>query len=282
MLDTQRTYQVDEVLKKTVYAVIVIWFGLLMAMPFIWMVLSSFKTEAELMRTPPAFFPEHYSLINYQKVIDVIPFLLFYRNTVIVTVIRTLSQIVFCSMAAFSFAKIHFKGRDVIFVILLAVLMVPAQMILVPNYIIMRWLGLIDTLLGVALPGMFSAFGMFLLRQFYLSLPNEFLDAGRIDGCSYFGVFRRLYLPLTQSAVMSLVIFTVMYSWNDFLWPLIISSSDRTRVLSVGVALLQGQNRIFYNQIMSGAVMATVPIIVLFVLLQRYFVQGIALTGVKS
>lgn len=268
--------------KKVLYAVIVIGFGVLMAMPFIWMTLSSFKTEAELMMTSPSFFPETFSWKNYGLVIEDIPFLLFYRNTILITVVRTLCQVVFCSMAAFAFAKTRFKGRDTIFLVLLAVLMIPPQMIFVPNYIIMRALKLTDTLLGVALPGMFSAFGMFLLRQFYLTLPDEFLDAGRIDGCTYFGVFRRLYLPLTRSAVMALVIFTVMYSWNDFLWPLIISSSDSTRVLSVGIALLQGQNRIFYNQIMAGAVMATLPVIVMFVVLQRYFVQGIALTGVKG
>jgi len=261
---------------------LLVLFGVMTALPFVWMLLSSFKSGTELMRTPPRFLPARFSWLSYKEVIHDIPFLLFYRNTLLITVIRTVSQVVLCSMAGFAFAKTRFKGRDVIFVMLLAVLMVPPQMILVPNYVIMRSLGLVDTLLGVALPGMFSAFGMFLLRQFYLSLPNELLDAGRIDGCSHFGVFYRIYFPLTGSAVMALVIFAVMYSWNDFLWPLIVSSSDGTRVLSVGIALLQGQNRIFYNQMMAGAVMATIPVIVLFVLLQRYFVQGIALTGVKA
>lgn len=253
-----------------------------MALPFIWMTLSSLKTEAELMMTPPSFFPRNPVTENYALVMRDLPFLLFYRNTIMVTVLRSVSQILCCSMAAFAFAKIRFPGRNMIFLGLLAVLMVPHQMILVPNYIIMRFLGLSNTLLAVALPGMFSAFGMFLLRQFYLTLPDEFLDSGKIDGCTHFGIFAKLYFPLTQTAVMALLIFTVMYSWNDFIWPLIISSSDRTRVLSVGIALLQGQSRIFYNQIMAGAVMATLPVIALFVSLQRYFVQGIALTGVKG
>ncbi|POR01023.1 sugar ABC transporter permease [Alkalispirochaeta sphaeroplastigenens] len=267
---------------KVLYGLVVVGGGLLMALPFIWMAVSSLKTETELMMTPPSFFPREPVTENYILVMRDLPFLLFYRNTVIVTLMRSISQIVCCSMAAFAFAKIRFPGRNVIFLGLLAVLMVPHQMILVPNYIIMRSLGLSNTLLAVALPGMFSAFGMFLLRQFYLTLPDEFLDAGKIDGCTHFGIFARLYFPLTQAAVMALLIFTVMYSWNDFIWPLIISSSDRTRVLSVGIALLQGQSRIYYNQIMAGAVMATLPVIVLFISLQRYFVQGIALTGVKG
>lgn len=261
---------------------LMILFGLAMATPFVWMILSSFKTEVELMQTPPSFLPRQYKLTNYQTILQSIPFLSFYLHTIIVTVIRTLAQLAFCSMAAFAFAKMHFKGQNVVFIVLLTVLMVPVQMILVPDYIIMRTLGLVDSLWGVALPGMFSAFGMFLLRQFYMSLPNEFLDAGRVDGCSYFGVFRRLYLPLSKSALISLVIFTVMYSWNDYLWPLIISSSDNSRVLSVGIALLQGQNRVYYNELMAGATMATIPVILIFVFFQRYFVQGIALSGIKG
>jgi len=261
---------------------LIILFGLAMATPFVWMILSSFKTEVELMQTPPSFLPRHYKLTNYLTIMQSIPFLSFYLHTIIITVIRTLAQLAFCSMAAFAFAKMHFKGQNIVFIVLLTVLMVPVQMILVPDYIIMRTLGLVDSLWGVALPGMFSAFGMFLLRQFYMSLPNEFLDAGRIDGCSYFGVFRRLYLPLSKSALISLVIFTVMYSWNDYLWPLIISSSDNSRVLSVGIALLQGQNRVYYNELMAGATMATIPVILIFVFFQRYFVQGIALSGIKG
>ncbi|MFA7129688.1 MAG: carbohydrate ABC transporter permease [Sphaerochaeta sp.] len=261
---------------------LIILFGLAMATPFVWMILSSFKTEVELMQTPPSFLPRHYKLTNYLTIMQSIPFLSFYLHTIIITVIRTLAQLAFCSMAAFAFAKMHFKGQNIVFIVLLTVLMVPVQMILVPDYIIMRTLGLVDSLWGVALPGMFSAFGMFLLRQFYMSLPNEFLDAGRIDGCSYFGVFRRLYLPLSKSALISLVIFTVMYSWNDYLWPLIISSSDNSRVLSVGLALLQGQNRVYYNELMAGATMATIPVILIFVFFQRYFVQGIALSGIKG
>ncbi|MGD1821816.1 MAG: carbohydrate ABC transporter permease [Pleomorphochaeta sp.] len=262
--------------------IVLLVFGIINAVPFIWMILSSLKSTTELTRVPPTFFPEKLLFSSYSEVVKVIPFLRFYTNTIFLTVIRTISQLVFCSMAAFAFAKLRFKGKNLVFMVLLSVLMVPPQMILVPNYIIMRNLGLVDTLLGVALPGMFSAFGMFLLRQYYMSLPDEFLEAGRIDGYSFFGCFRSLYLPLTKSALISLLIFTVMYSWNDYLWPLIISSSESSRVLSVGIALLQGQNRIFYNQIMAGATMATVPIIILFVFLQKYFVQGIALSGVKG
>jgi len=265
-----------------IYFVILLIFGLLVSMPFIWMIISSLKEISELTKVPPDFWPKNPNLDSYKAVVKIIPFAHHFANTIIVTVIRTVAQLAFCSMSAFAFAKMHFKGKNLVFMILLSVLMVPTQMILIPNYFIMMKLHLVDTILGVAIPGMFSAFGMFLLRQFFLSLPDEFLEAGRIDGCSYFGCFKKLYLPISTSGLVSLLIFTLMYSWNDYLWPLIISSSDKSRVLSVGIALLQGQNRIYYNQIMAGAAMATLPVILIFIALQKYFVEGIALTGVKG
>lgn len=268
--------------KGIVYFLILLLFGLIVSMPFIWMIISSLKEVSELTKVPPDFWPKNPSFDSYKAVVKIIPFAHHFSNTIIVTVIRTIAQLTFCAMSAFAFAKMHFKGKDIVFMVLLSVLMVPTQMILIPNYFIMMKLHLVDTIFGVALPGMFSAFGMFLLRQFFMSLPDEFLEAGRIDGCSYFGCFRRLYLPIATSGLVSLLIFTLMYSWNDYLWPLIISSSDKSRVLSVGIALLQGQNRIFYNQIMAGAAMATLPVILIFIALQKYFVEGIALTGVKG
>jgi len=264
------------------YYSLVVVCGLVVAMPFVWMIISSLKTESELLQAPPSFFPEEPTFSSYASVIRDVPFISYYAHTIIITILRTIAQVLFCSLSAFAFAKMHFKGKNFVFVLLLSVLMVPHQMILVPDYIIMRHLGLLDTLLGVALPGMFSAFGMFLLRQFYLSLPNEYMEAGRIDGCTFYGVFHRLYLPLTTSAIMSLIIFTVMYSWNDYLWPLICSASDRSKVLSVGISLLQGANRVYYNEIMAGAAMSTLPIIFIFVCFQKYFIQGIALSGVKG
>jgi multiple sugar transport system permease protein len=268
--------------RNSIYFIILLTFGLMVSLPFFWMIISSLKTTEELSMVPPTFFPKNPNFDSYVAVSKIIPFFKFFANTILVTVLRTISQLTFCSMASFAFAKMKFRGKNVIFLILLSVLMVPPQMMMIPTYIIMKSLHLVDTVLGVALPGMFSAFGMFLMRQYYLSLPDEFLESGRIDGCSYFKSFVKLYLPLSKSALVSLMIFTVMYSWNDYLWPLIISSSEKARVLSVGIALLQGQNRIFYNQIMAGAAMATIPIILVFVMLQRYFEEGIALTGVKG
>ncbi len=281
-MNTANTMNTKPRRSGALFTLLIIVLGFVMAVPFFWMILSSFKSEAELLITPPRIFPVAVRFDNYAQVIYDMSFLLFYRNTIFITVLRTVAQTIFCSMSAFAFAKMRFPGRDAIFMVLLAVLMVPSQMIMVPNYMIMRELHTIDTLLGVALPGMFSAFGMFLLRQFYLSLPNELMEAGRIDGCSFFTIFSRIYFPLTKSAIMSLVIFTVMYSWNELLWPLIISSSDKTRVLSVGIALLQGQNHVYYSQIMAGSVMATIPVIVLFVTLQKYFIAGVASTGIKG
>lgn len=250
--------------------------------PFWVMISSSFKTNVELMRLPIKFFPAKWQFGNYSAIFLNYPFLIFFRNTLIITTLRTVAQILFCSMAAFAFAKIPFKGSNVLFLCLLAVLMIPPQMILVPNYLIMKHLHLIDTVLGVALPGMFSAFGMFLLKQFYMTLPDELIEAGRIDGCNYFTIFRKLLFPLTKPAIISLTIFTIMYSWNDLLWPLIISSSDSTRPLSVGIALMQGQNVIQYNQIIAAAVLVILPLVILFSFFQKYYVEGIAMSGIKK
>ena len=268
--------------KNIIFSFIMFFIALVVSFPFIWMISSSFKTQVELMQLPVTFLPEQFNFDNFVTILSEQPFIMYYRNTFIVTILRTCAQIFFCSLAAFSFAKIDFKFKNFIFLSLLSVLMVPHQMILVPNYIIMKHLGLIDTILGVALPGMFSAFGMFLLRQFYMTLPDELIEAGKMDGCNYFMIFRRLLFPLTKPAVTALSIFTIMYSWKDLLWPLIISSSNNTRVLSVGMAMLQGQNRMFYNEIMAAAVMVVVPVVIIFVCLQKQFVAGIAMSGIKQ
>lgn len=256
--------------------------GAIMVLPFVWMVLTAFKSTSEMMRVPPVFFPAVWRFDNFRAVIDSLPFLTFYRNSVILTVVRTVGQMLFCSMAAFAFAKLRFPGKNGLFLAFLSVLMVPWQMTIIPNYINLMSLGLVDTLFAAILPGVFSAFGLFLMRQFFMKLPNELLDSGRVDGCNYFQILFRIYLPLTGSALTALAIFTIMYSWNDFIWPLIITVSDKTRVLSIGIALLQGNYMVPYNQIMAGAVMATIPLLLLFVILQRYFIEGIALTGLKG
>lgn len=262
---------------------IILIFGcVIMIVPFFWMFSTSLKTFPETMRVPPVIFPEVPQFQNYKTVIDTMPFLTYYRNTVFVTIVRTAGQLFFCSLAAFAFAKLRFPGRNTIFFAFLSVLMVPTQMILIPNYIIVKYLGWLDTLAAVIAPGIFSAFGVFLMRQFFFTLPNELMESGKIDGCNFFQIYWRIMMPLIKPALTALAVFTIMYSWNDFLWPLIITTSDTVRVLSIGIALLQGQYSTAYHQIMAGSVIATLPILLIFIFAQRYFIEGIALTGMKQ
>jgi multiple sugar transport system permease protein len=195
---------------------------------------------------------------------------------------RTAGQLVLCSLAAYAFACMRFPGKSIIFMAMLSVLMIPSQVIMIPSFVIMRNLGWLDSFYVLIIPGMFSAFGTFLLRQFFMGLPRELEEAAKIDGCSYFGIFMRVYLPLSRSALVSLAIFTILASWNDLQWPLIMTSEDDMRVLSIGISTFQGQHATDYPLLMAAAVMATIPIILTFIFFQRYFIEGIAMSGIKG
>jgi multiple sugar transport system permease protein len=253
-----------------------------MIVPFLWMISTSLKSYADSMQVPPVWIPPEFHWDNYAKVFDKIPFMEYYLNTLFMTAGRTAGQLLICSIAAFAFACMRFPGKHIIFIALLSVLMVPSQVVMIPSFVIMRDLGWLDTFYALIIPGMFSAFGTFLLRQFFLGLPRDLEEAGKIDGCSYFGIFARIYLPLSRSALVSLAIFTVMASWNDLQWPLIMTSSDDMRVLSIGVSTFQGQHSTDYPLLMAAAVMTTLPLIIVFIFLQRYFIEGIAMSGIKG
>ncbi|GIP39458.1 sugar ABC transporter permease [Paenibacillus sp. J31TS4] len=256
--------------------------AIVMLLPFFWMLSTSLKSFGESMQIPPTFLPHEWHWENYIKVWEKIPFGSYFLNSVLVTLGRTAGQLVLCSLAAYGFARLQFPGKNILFFGILTVLMVPSQIVLIPSFFIMLKLGWLDTFYALIVPGIFSAFGTFLLRQFFLSLPKDLDEAAKIDGCSIFGIFWRIYLPLSKAALVSLAIFTILASWNDFFYPLIMTSSDTMRVLPVGIATFQGQHATDYPLLMAGAMMAALPMILLFVLLQRYFIEGIALTGMKA
>ncbi len=262
--------------------VLLILGAVIMVTPFLWMLSTSFKSFAASMKVPPEWIPSDWHFENYSLVLEKINFSRYYLNTIIVTVGRTVGQLVLCSMAAYGFACLRFPGKNIIFVAILSVLMVPSQVVMIPSFVIMRELDWLDTFYVLIVPGIFSAFGTFLLRQFFMTLPRDLEEAAKIDGAGYFRIFWQVYLPLSKSALVSLAIFTVLYSWNDLLWPLIMTSSEEMRVLSIGIASFQGQHATDYPLLMAGAVMATVPVILLFIFLQRYFIEGIALSGIKG
>ncbi len=256
--------------------------AIIMVIPFIWMILTSIKTFGETTQIPPIIFPHIPQWKNYSEVLRSLPFGHFYLNTVISTVCKVFGQLVFCSMAAYAFARIEFPAKNIIFLALLSILMVPPQVFLIPQYRIIQQLNLLNTLPALILPGLFSAFGTFLLRQFFMTIPKELEEAALLDGCNHFQIYYKIMLPLIKPALVALGIFTALWSWNDLLWPLIINSSLDKLTLTAGLAFMQGQFLTNYTLLMAGAVLGIWPMILLFIVFQNYFIEGIALTGTKA
>lgn len=261
--------------------IILIIGSLIMVAPFIWMILTSIKPLGEAMQIPPTFLPEETKWSNYTEVFTSLPFGSFYLNTIIMTIGTVIGQIILCSMAGYAFARINFPGRNAIFILFLSVLMIPGQSFLIPQYLLMDKLGLLNTLTALILPGLFSVFGTFLMRQIFMSLPKELEESARIDGCNHFQIFWKIMLPLAKSGLLALTIVTVLFSWKSLMWPLIVNTSIEKMPLSAGLAYLEGQHVTDYPMLMAGALIALWPIIVIFVLLQRHFIEGISFTGGK-
>jgi multiple sugar transport system permease protein len=260
---------------------ILIMGSIVMLFPFVWMILTSLKTYAESIQVPPVMIPEDLQWKNYQEVFTLLPFFKFMMNTFIITVLRTAGQLFLCSLAAYAFARIVFPGRNILFVLALSVLMVPGQVFLLPQYMIMVKLGWLNTLQAVVVPGLFSAFGTFLLRQFFMGLPKELEEAARLDGCNHFQIYWRIMLPLAKPGLIALGIFTILWSWNELMWPMIVNSSPEAMTLAVGLSSLQGQYGTNYPILMAGSFLAVLPMLILFIILQKQFIEGIAITGGK-
>ena len=256
--------------------------ALTMLFPFLWQVLTAFKTMPESVRVPPTLLPERWRLDAFSEVFSALPFGQMLTNSLLNTAGRTLGQLVFCSLAAYAFARMQFRGRNVLFALFLSVLMVPAQLLILPQHEIITRLGLLNSVPALFLPGMFSAFGTFLLRQFFLSLPRELEEAARIDGAGSFRIFWSIMLPLVRPALAALAVITAMWSWNDLLWPLVVNTDPEAMPISAGLTSLEGQYMTNYPVLMAGSVVASLPMLVLYLLLQRHFVQGIALSGTKG
>jgi multiple sugar transport system permease protein len=253
-----------------------------MTVPFAWMVLTSLKTLGETNHVPPIIFPTAPQWVNYATAVSQAPVLAQYRNTALMALGRVAGQLLCSSLAGYAFARIEFPGRRVIFVVLLCLLMIPDQLALIPLYLEMKSFGWINEMPALIVPGMFSVFGTFLFRQFFMSLPRDLEEAARLDGANQLQIYWHVMLPLVKSATTAVALFTALWSWNALIWPLIvINSADRT-TLSAGLATLNGQYTTNYPILMAGSTLAVIPMIVLFIVLQRQFVQGIALTGTRG
>jgi multiple sugar transport system permease protein len=265
-------------------ALYVLLYGLafLTVLPFLWMVLTSFKGMGEIFSYPPTWWPQEFTTENYTDAFSAAPFGRFYLNSLFVAVTVTLGQLVTCSMAAYAFARMEFWGRDVLFYLFLGTMMVPAHVTMIPSFMILHWLGLIDSYPALILPGLASAFGTFLLRQFFLGLPKELEEAAFIDGCSRFRVLWQVILPLSKPALATLAVFTFMGVFNDFLWALVVIHSQELFTVQLGLAIFRDRFATEWGSLMAGSVVATLPVLLLFFVAQKHFIQGIALSGLKD
>lgn len=255
--------------------------GILSLVPFAWMLSTSLKGSMEVLSVTPSFIPKAWRWENYQEAFDQVPFGRFYFNTIIVTVVRVAGQLVFASMGGYAFARLRFPGRNLLFMAVLAVMMVPGQVTLVPNYVLLKELQWLDSYKGLIIPSMFSAFGTFLLRQYFMSMPQDLIDASVVDGCNPLQTFWHVALPLARSTLVAFGLLVTLWSWNDFLWPLIITNNTDMQMLSVGIAYFQGQFISNFAVMMAAATLATLPLVILFLFAQRFLIEGIAMTGLK-
>ena len=267
---------------KILTYLVLICCSLVMVFPFIWMLLTSLKSIGEITLIPPTFFPENPTLDNYRVLFDKLPYVQLFANTFLSTGARIFFQLLFCSMAAYSFAKIKFPGKNILFSLVLSVMMVPGQLYLIPQYQIVTKLGLANTVGALIITSLASAFGIFLLKQFFATLPDELMESAKIDGCSHPRIYFSIMLPLVGPALVTLAIFVIIWTWNDLMWPLIINTSLEKMPLAAGLALLAfGEYGTQYNILMAGAAFATIPVLIVFASLQKYYVEGIKLSGMK-
>lgn len=270
-------------LKVLSYAILIVG-AFVMVLPFIWMVTTACKSPQELVTLPVRWVPDNpVCLENLQALYEQSPnFNRYLLNSAIVTIGRTVGQLVMCSLAAYGFARFRFPGRNVIFALCLGLLMVPFQAIIIPEFILIKDLGWLNKFQALLVPGIFSAFALFLLRQAFLQIPLELEESAFIDGANPLQVLWHITLPLSVPAITAFAVITVQAAWNDFLYPLIVANTPDTRVITIGISLLQGERSTPFNILMMGSFIATVPMLILFVLLQRYFIEGVSMTGIKQ
>jgi len=281
-------------LKAFIYVLLIVGSVLFIA-PFVWMVTASFQSVGDMFRWPPSWIPRNPSFDNYVTFFEQERIGRLFFNSAYVALAVTALQLFTSSLAAYTFAKRRFPGRDILFLITLGTLMIPGQVTLIPNYVILKnipffggndWTGSggsgwLDSYWGLIVPSAVSAFGIFLMRQYMKTVPDDLLDAARVDGAAEFRIFWQIVMPLCRPALAALGIFTFTYQWDDFFWPLVIISSEELRTLPLGLALFVTRNRTAWDLLMAGSVITTVPVLLVFLFFQRHFIRGIAVTGMK-
>ncbi|MBF6977601.1 carbohydrate ABC transporter permease [Aerococcaceae bacterium zg-BR22] len=265
---------------KIIIGIILGLWGLITVIPFIWMIISSFKTNPEIVSMTPKFFPEKWTTNNFIELFNRLKFNVYFKNTLIITLMSFVGLFINAA-AGFGFARYKFKGKELLFIMILATMMIPSQVTMIPVYLILTKLGLTNTYLGIVLPGLAGAFGIFLFRQFFSNISEEFFEAARLDGASELFIFLKIALPLSRSILAVQGVLTFIGGWNAFLWPLIIANDQKFYTLSVGLQLLQGQHGTNYALQMAGSTLMVVPIILVFIVFQKYILSGFNVSGGK-
>ena len=280
--ETKPLHQARHILFKTLIILFLLFFTVLAFLPFIWMLSSSLKLDKDVFRYPIEWIPQVRHWENYVQIWERVPLLIYFKNTALLSIGVTLMQILTSSFAAYAFAKMQFKGRDLLFLCYIGTIAIPWQVYMLPQFIMMRYAGLYDTLWALLILQSFSAFGVFLMRQFFLGIPSDLCEAARIDGLSEYGIWARIMLPLSKPAIATLVIFTFVGTWNDFMGPLIYLRSDAVKTIQVGLRRFIQEYTSEYHLIMAASLCSLIPVAIVFLFMQRYFIEGIATTGIKG
>lgn len=277
-----RSARTRRIAVHTITHLFLLFFSFLMLLPFVWMILSSFKSDAEILTVPVTWIPRAWHPENYLTTMQTAPWGTYFFNTTLVTAATILGQLVVASMAAYAFARLRFRGRDVMFVVYLSTMMLPFQVTMIPMFKIVKTLGWMDSLISLIVPGLFSVFGVFMLRQFFLSIPTELEDAAKIDGCGYPRIFWEVVIKNSKPALVTLTLFIFMGTWNDFLRPLLFLNDKALWTLSLGLSKFKGQYTSLWSCMMCGAVITILPIMCVFFFAQKYFIEGIVTSGLKG
>ena len=255
--------------------------AVIIVFPFVWMLLTAFKTNAEVMQIPPTILPSNWNMSSFAKALDLLPFGRLYLNTALMIFLRVVCAVVFCSMAGYAFAKLEFKGKNLLFTLIIVQQMIPGQIFIIPQYQMIAKLGMTDTIFSLVFPGIVSAFGTFFLRQAYMGIPDEVAEAAYLDGCTRWQTFTKIMFPLTKSSVAALSVFTAVFAYTDLMWPLVANTNINSTTLSAGLSSLNGQFSTNYPVLMAGSLLAMLPMVVLYLCFQKHFIEGVAMTGGK-
>jgi len=267
--------------RNTLTHTVLIIGAIIMIVPFLWMMLTSIKTLGESIQMPPKILPTQIYWDNYSAVMKLLPFAQFYINTILMIAGRVVGSVLFSAMAAYACARLNFPGKNIFFGLVLFQMMIPGQLFIIPQFLIVQKLGLLNTVSALIVPGIVSAFGTFLLRQFFMGLPKDLEEAAKLDGCTIWQTFYKIMLPLARSGMVALAIFTALFAFKDLMWPLIVNMSIDKMTLASGLASLQGQFSTNYPQLMAGSLLAIWPMVLVFIIFQKKFIEGIATSGGK-